>query len=113
LECDVLSFKLKAIAVHDEVDDNSQAMNWDSAIRTLKTKHQSLKGQGLWTPQATTKKQDDEISGLRASLNKLSAHFNAGTGGRRGDRKDTRTCYKCQKSGHFAADCPNKKNSGL
>jgi hypothetical protein len=47
LECDVLAFKLKAIKVHDEVDDNSRAMTWDAVIRTLKTKYQSLKGQGL------------------------------------------------------------------
>jgi hypothetical protein len=55
LECDVLSFKLKVIAVHDKLDDNSQAMNWDSIIRTLKTKYQSLKGQNLWTPQEASK----------------------------------------------------------
>jgi hypothetical protein len=57
LECDVLAFKLKAIKLHDDVDEDSQAMTWDSVVRTLKTKYQSLKGQGLWTPQAATKKK--------------------------------------------------------
>jgi hypothetical protein len=38
LDCDVLSFKLKAINVHDEVDDDAQAMSWDGVVRTLKTK---------------------------------------------------------------------------
>jgi hypothetical protein len=48
-------------------------MNWDAVVQTLKTKkYQRLKGQGLWTPQVTTKKRDDNITGLHVALNKLS-----------------------------------------
>ncbi len=39
------------------MDENTQAMNWDTVVRALKTKYQSLKGQGLWTPQVTNKKK--------------------------------------------------------
>jgi hypothetical protein len=72
LECNVLAFKLKAIKVHDKVDDNSQAMTWDAIICTHKTKYQSLKGQALWTPQATMKKKNDELSSLHTAINKLT-----------------------------------------
>jgi hypothetical protein len=78
LECDVLSFKLKAIAIHDTVDENPKALNWDAVVRTLKNKYQSLKGQGLWTPQLTNKKREDKISGLHAALTKLSAQVISG-----------------------------------
>jgi hypothetical protein len=79
LECDVLAFKLKAFQVHDEIDDNSRSMTWDAVIRTLKTKYQSLKGQGLWTPQATSKKRDDKLSGLHAAISKLTAQVGGGS----------------------------------
>jgi hypothetical protein len=116
LNCDVLSFKLKAIAIHDMVDDNPLSMNWDAVVRGLKTKYQSLKGQGLWTPQAPTKKRDDDISGLHVAINKLSARINAGPSGGGGGggggsaTADTR-CYECGRNGHFTKDCP-KRNTG-
>jgi hypothetical protein len=113
LDCNVLSFKLKAIAVHDAVDKNLQAMNWDAVIRTLKTKYQSLKGQGLWTPQLTTKKRDDGISGLHAALNKLSAQIDSGASGKpHGADGKTPRCYDCKKKGHISPDCPKKQGSG-
>jgi hypothetical protein len=116
LECDMLSFKLKAIAVHDVIDKNAQAMNWDAVVHTLKNKYQSLKGQGLWTPQFTTKKKDDKISGLHATLNKLSAQINSRTGRRaRGaDGNESTCCYECNKLGHISLDCPKQQGmSGL
>jgi hypothetical protein len=85
LECDVLSFKLKAIQVHDTVDENFRAMTWDLVVQTLKTKYQSLKGQGLWTPQLTTKKKDSELSGLHAAINKLTAQVGGGLSGSTGN----------------------------
>jgi hypothetical protein len=39
LECDVLPFKLKAISIHDAVNKDAQAMNWDTVVRTPKTKY--------------------------------------------------------------------------
>jgi hypothetical protein len=72
LECDVLAFKLKAIKIPNEVDKDAQSMSWDTVMRTLKTKYKILKGQGLWTPQATTKKRDDELTGLHTAINKLT-----------------------------------------
>jgi hypothetical protein len=57
-------------------------MTWDAAVCTLKTKkYQSLKGQGLWTPQASMKKKDDKIAGLHAAIHKLMAQvLNKGPG---------------------------------
>jgi hypothetical protein len=81
LECDVLSFKLKAIKVHDDVDEDAGAMSWDGVVRTLKTKYQSLKGQGLYSLQATSKKREVELSGLHAAYNKLAAKAGGGVGG--------------------------------
>jgi hypothetical protein len=92
LECNVLAFKLKAIKVHDEVEDNPRAMTWDAVVRTLKTKYQSLKGQGLWTPQATSKKKDDELSGLHAAITKLSVQV-GGAGSKNGGGGPC--CYGC------------------
>jgi hypothetical protein len=108
LECDVLAFKLKAIKVHDEVDDNPRAMTWDAVVRTLKTKYQSLKGQGLWTPQATSKKKDDELSGLHAAITKLSAQV-AGAGSKNGGGGPR--CYGCGELGHLSRDCPKTRSS--
>jgi hypothetical protein len=105
LECDVLAFKLKAIKVHDDVDEDSRAMTWDAIVRSLKTKYQSLKGQGLWTPQATTKKKDDEISGLHAAINKLTAQVGAASGNGVGGVR----CYGCGDIGHLSRDCPKNK----
>ena len=110
LECDVLSFKLKAIQVHDAVDENFQAMTWDSVVRTLKTKYQSLKGQGLWTPQLTTKKRDSELSGLHAAINKLTAQVEGGSTGGTGNGAGLR-CYGCGELGHLSRDCPKNKSS--
>jgi hypothetical protein len=61
-------------------------MSWDTVVRALKTKYQSLKGQGLWTPQATAKKKDDKLSGLHTAISKLIAQVGSGTreGGGRG-----------------------------
>jgi hypothetical protein len=108
LDCDVLAFKLKAIKVHDEVDEDSRSMSWDTVVRTLKTKYQSLKGQGLWSPQATTKKRDDEMAGLHAAINKLTAQVGggAGNGGGGGIR-----CYGCNELGHMSRDCPRNRPS--
>ena len=71
LEYDTLAFNIKAIKVHDKVDYNYQDMNWDAVVLTLKTKYQILKGKGLWDPQATTKKKDDEFSSLHAAINNI------------------------------------------
>jgi hypothetical protein len=106
LECDVLSFKLKAIKVHDEVDEDARAMSWDGVVCTLKTKYQSLKGQGLWTRQATSKKRDDELSGLHATFNKLAAQVGGGGGGGGGV-----CCYGCNELGHLSRDCPRNQGS--
>lgn len=110
LECDVLSFKLKAIDVHDSVDENPQTMNWDAVVRTLKNKYQSLKGQGLWTPQLSVKKKDDELTGLLAAINKLSVQVNAGSN-RGGSDGEPIRCYGCGQSGHISTDCPKKQGS--
>ena len=72
-EYEFLAFKLKAIKIHDKVDNKSQYMTWDAVVSTLNTTYQSLKGQGLWTPQATTKNKDDELSDLYAAINNLIA----------------------------------------
>jgi transcriptional regulator NrdR family protein len=108
LECDVLAFKLKAIKIHDEVDENANSMSWDSVVRSLKTKYQSLKGQGLWTPQATTKKKDDELSGLHAAINKLTAQVQNGGAG---DGNGGTRCYNCNEMGHMSRDCPRNRTS--
>jgi hypothetical protein len=63
------------ISVQNEGDKNAQVMSWDAVVRTLKTKSQSLKGPGLWTPQATIKEKDDEVSVLHVAINKLSADW--------------------------------------
>jgi hypothetical protein len=52
----------------------------------LKTKYQSLKGQGLWTPQATAKQKENKLTGLQTAISKLTAQVGSGTckGGGRG-----------------------------
>jgi hypothetical protein len=113
LECDVLSCKRKAIAIHDAIHENAQAMNWHAIVRTLKNKYQSVKGQELWTPQLTTKKRDNKISGLHVTLSKLSAQVNSGSSGKhRGtDGKEPPHCYECGKLGHISPDCSKKQGS--
>jgi hypothetical protein len=110
LECGILALKLKAIMVHDEVDENARAMSWDTVVCTLKTKYQSLKGQVLWTPQATNKKKDNKIAGLHAPISKLSTQVSSGSGKGRGRGIQ---CYGCNKVGHISRDCPrNRPSSG-
>ena len=112
LECDVLPFKLKAIQVHDTVDDNFHAMTWDSVVRTLKTKYQSLKGQGLWTPQITNKKKESELSGLHAAINKLAAKVDGSSGeGGGASTSEGPRCYGCGELGHLSRDCPKNRSS--
>jgi hypothetical protein len=105
LECDALLFKLKVIALHDAIDKNGQVMNWDSAVCSLKSKYQSLKGhQGLWAPQLATKRRDNEIAVLHATLNKLSVvQVSKGCNNPR--------CHECDQLGHMPSDCPKKRGS--
>jgi hypothetical protein len=74
-------------------------MSWETTICTLKTKYQSLKGQGLLMPQATAMKKGNEISGLHTTINKLTAQVS-----NRAD--DGRGGYGCNMLGHFSRDCP-------
>jgi hypothetical protein len=93
-------------------------MTWDTVVWTLKTTHQSLKGQGLWTPQATTKKNEDELAGLHAAINKLMAQVGARLGARSsnggGGGGSSCSCYECGELGNLARDCPkNQTSAGL
>ena len=52
LECDVLTFKLKSIYIHDQYDVNPKVdMGWDEVLRLNKKKYLALAGQKLWTTQ--------------------------------------------------------------
>jgi hypothetical protein len=61
-----------------------------------------LKGQGLWTPQATSKKKDDKLSRLHAAISKLSAQVGAGSNRGGGGPH----YYGCGKLGHLSRDYP-------
>ena len=103
LECGVLAFNLKAIKVHYKVDNNSQAMTCYSVIHTLKTKYQILKWQGLWTPQVTTKKKDNELSGLHAAISSLTAQVGGASGNVCHEvRRYPPCCYGCNKLVHLS-----------
>lgn len=48
------------------------------------------------------------------NLNGLTSLSNAGSGGgKKPFDKSTSTCYRCQKVGHFASECPNGRSSGI
>ena len=50
--CNVLSFKLKPIWIHDQADVNPKvAMGCDKVVHLNKKKYLALAGQKLWTPQ--------------------------------------------------------------
>jgi hypothetical protein len=50
LECDILAFKLEAISIHDEVNEDAQVMSWDTVVCTLKTKASKDRVSGLHKP---------------------------------------------------------------
>jgi hypothetical protein len=85
LECDVLlPFKLKAMAIHDQVDEDAAALPWEDVVRLNKTKYRSLVGQNLWTPQDAKAKEDDltmSAVGIYAAINKLTTQINGGASG--------------------------------
>ena len=57
VDCEVLVFQLKDTGFHYLVNSNSKSLSVDEIIWILKTKFQSLKYQGLWSP-AESKKVD-------------------------------------------------------
>jgi hypothetical protein len=106
LECDMLPFKLKAMAIHDQVDGDSAALPWEDVVRLNKTKYRSLVGQNLWTPQAAKAKEDDlamSAAGTYAVINKPTTQINAGASGKGGEN---RTCFACGQTGHVSRNCP-------
>jgi len=100
LQCDVLEFRLKAIALHDEVDNNADAHTCAAIVRTLKSKYRALKGQGLWTPADTQKKKhaEGEMVAMTGAINKLMAQLNGDLSGIK--------CHGCGKMGHYRNNCP-------
>lgn len=86
-------------------------MTWESVVQTLKTKYQSLKGQGIWIPQVTTKKKDDELSGLHAAISKLMAQIGGGSGNGTGTGTGGGPCcYGCGELGHLSRDFPKNRS---
>ena len=113
LECDVLAFKLKALDLLGNIDDNTTALTWTSIVIYLQATYMSFKGQHLWTPQVTGKiKQDEELSTIHVAIKKISTKIGSnGDGANGGGRPqnnqgaESRKCYNCGKNGHLARDC--------
>jgi hypothetical protein len=107
LECDVLSFKIKALSIHDLVDEKPTAMEWEEIVRVLKAKYTSLEGQDLWTPTSNTKPAESVLDGLHAAINKLAAQVDGGPNG-----QGSMQCWTCNQYGHSKADCPQNRSNG-
>jgi hypothetical protein len=109
LECDVLAFKMKALSIHDLVDNNPTAMGWEEIVRVLKAKYVSLEGRDLWTPTANTTPAESVLDGLHAAINKLTAQVE---GGPRSSGQSSLQCWTCNQYGHTKADCPHNRPGG-
>ena len=72
IDCEVLALQLKDACLHDLVDSNPKALSVYEIIRTLNTKLQSLKTQGLWIPSEGKKLDTEgEMAGLNLYMNNL------------------------------------------
>ena len=73
IQCEVLSFYMKTKGLHNLVYSKPKALSTDEIIRTLKTKLQPLKAQGLWSP-AESKKVDTQgdMDGLKLSMKNMA-----------------------------------------
>ena len=89
IDCEVLSFQMKDTVLDDLFDINTKALSAYEIIRTLKTKFQYLKAQGLWSP-SEGKKLDmyDELYILKMVMNKLVESQKRGQIGGHGRSQD-------------------------
>ena len=91
---EVLQFHLKATFLHDLVDSNPKALSEDNFYRTIKTKFQYLKVQGLWSPAESTKLvMEGELAGLNMAMNKMVKSRERGHTGVNGWCQDVK-CYQ-------------------
>jgi hypothetical protein len=72
LDSNILKFQLRALALHDKVDEYLSSQMADKIVRTLKQKWQSLHSQGLWTlAEGKHKDIGHEAAELKAVINKF------------------------------------------
>ena len=120
IDCEVLTFHMKATCLHELVDSNTKALSADSIIRNLKTKLWSLKYQGLCsTFEGDKLDTEGDLSGIKMSINKLVQSKKRVQTGGNGQSQEFKSwylsvinCLLIQRKGKFQYPPPLTKKTG-